>query len=250
MGMQPLQAERRDLAGRPDADLVALARRGEGTAFAAIMTRYNRRLYRAARGIVRDDSEAEDVLQEAYVRAFGALGTFRGDAALSTWLTRIVINEALGRVRRQRPTEELEVLDREMQSGDARVIMFPGVNSVPDPESAAARAEVRRLLEGAVDELPDAFRLVFVMRDVEGLSIEETANHLGIRPETVKTRLHRARKLLRDALDDRLATTLKDTFPFLGARCARLTDAVLARLDLTQHSRNAREAPEADDPSR
>jgi RNA polymerase sigma-70 factor, ECF subfamily len=241
MAMQPVRTELHDLAGRADADLVALARRGEGAAFAVIMQRYNRRLYRAARSIVRDDAEAEDVLQEAYMRAFTALGTFRGEASLSTWLTRIVLNEALGRLRRQRPTEDLDVLDREVQSGETGVIMFPGVSSVPDPESAAARAEVRRLLEGAVDELPDAFRLVFVMRDVEGLSIEETATHLGIRAETVKTRLHRARKLLREALDDRLASVLKDTFPFLGARCARITDAVLARLDLAPGSDDVNE---------
>jgi RNA polymerase sigma-70 factor, ECF subfamily len=236
MAMRPVRTERHDFAGWPDADLVVLARSGEGAAFAAIMQRYNRRLYRAARSIVRDDAEAEDVLQEAYVRAFAALGTFRGEASLSTWLTRIVLNEALGRVRRQRPTEELDVLDRSVERGGMRVVMFPGVSSIPDPESAAARAEVRRLLEEAVDELPDAFRLVFVMRDVEGLSIEETATHLGIRPETVKTRLHRARKQLREALDDRLATVLKDTFPFLGARCTRITDAVLARLDIAPHA--------------
>ena len=242
--MEPLRTERRDLTALTDADLVAMARGRDGAAFAAIMQRYNRRLYRAARSIMRDDAEAEDVLQEAYVRAFAALDTFRGEASLSTWLTRIVLNEALGRIRRQRPTEELDVLDREMQTEEARVIMFPGVSSVPDPETAAARAEVRRLLEGAVDELPDAFRLVFVMRDIEGLSIEETAGHLGIRAETVKTRLHRARKLLREALDDRLSAVLKDTFPFLGARCTRVTDAVLARLDLTQAAGNAGEAPQ------
>jgi RNA polymerase sigma-70 factor (ECF subfamily) len=246
MSMEPVRTDRRELSARTDADLVALARSGEGAAFAVIMQRYNRRLYRAARSIMRDDVEAEDVLQEAYVRAFAALGTFRGDASLSTWLTRIVLNEALGRVRRQRPTEELDVLDREMQTEEARVIMFPGVSSVPDPETAAARAEVRRLLESAVDELPDAFRLVFVMRDIEELSIDETAGHLGIRPEAVKTRLHRARRLLREALDERLAVALKDTFPFLGARCARITDAVLARLDLTQHAGAAGDAPRRD----
>jgi RNA polymerase sigma-70 factor (ECF subfamily) len=232
--MSSIRAERQDFAERSDAELIALVRRGEGAAFAAIMQRYNQRLYRAARSIVRDDGEAEDVLQEAYIRAFAALGAFRGDASLSTWLTRIVLNEAVGRIRRQRPTEDLAVLDQAAANGAARVITFPGVNAAPDPEAAAARAEVRRLLEGAVDELPDSFRLVFVMRDIEGLSIDETASALGIRPETVKTRLHRARNLLRAALDDRLATVLKDTFPFLGARCTRITDTVLARLGIVQ----------------
>jgi RNA polymerase sigma-70 factor (ECF subfamily) len=222
----------RDLSGRPDADLVALVRQGSEAAFAAIMQRHNPSLYRVARGVVRDDAEAEDVLQEAYLRAYGALADFRGDASLRTWLTRIVLNEALGRLRRRRPTEELDAIDRAVLSGDSRVIMFPGVTGPGDPESAAARAEIRRLLEDAIDELPDAFRLVFILREIEGMSVEETAGQLGILPDTVKTRLHRARKLLRTSLDERLAPALKDTFPFLGARCARITGTVLTRLGL------------------
>ncbi len=229
--MQPIKARRQDFSAFSDEDLVAFIRRGETAAFAAIMQRYNRRLYRVARGIVRDDAEAEDVLQEAYVRAFAALAEFRGDASLSTWLTRIVLNEALGRFRRRRPSEDLEALDRAVQSGDTRVIMFPGATVPTDPESAAARAQIRRLLEAAIDELPDPFRLVFVMRDIEEMSIDETAVHLGLRPETVKTRLHRARRMLREALDSKLASVLRDTFPFEGARCARITDAVMARLE-------------------
>jgi RNA polymerase sigma-70 factor (ECF subfamily) len=126
------------------------------------------------------------------------------------------------------------VLDRAIQEGDTRVIMFPGANPNPNPnpEAAAAREEVRRLLEHAIDDLPQPFRLVFVMRDIEELSIEETAANLELRPETVKTRLHRARRLLRKNLDEKLATVLQDTFPFQGARCARITDAVLSRLGL------------------
>lgn len=229
--MQPVKADR-DLAGLHDDDLVALVRRGSGAGFAAIMTRYNQRLYRVARGVVRDDAEAEDVLQEAYVRAFVALPGFRGDAGLPTWLTRIVLNEAHGRMRRRRPSVELEAIDRAMETGDSRVIMFPGANPGPDPEQAAARSEVRRLLEGAIDDLPEAFRIIFVMRDIDEMSIEETATTLGILPETVKTRLHRARKLLRKNLDAKLSPVLRDTFPFQGARCARITQAVLARLGL------------------
>jgi RNA polymerase sigma-70 factor, ECF subfamily len=233
--MQPVKAER-DLAGLQDVDLVALVRRGSGSAFAAIMTRYNQRLYRVARGVVRDDAEAEDVLQEAYVCAFAALPGFRGDAGLATWLTRIVLNEAVGRVRRRRPIVELEALDRAVETGDSRVIMFPGVSPGADPEQAAARSEVRRLLEGAVDDLPEAFRMVFVMRDIDEMSIEETAATLGILPETVKTRLHRARRLLRKNLDEKLSPVLKDTFPFQGARCARITETVLARLGLNDET--------------
>ena len=230
--MQTIKIKREDVSQYPDPDLVTLARTGHGPAFAAIMTRYNQRLYRVARGVVRDEGEAEYVVQEAYMRAFAALPGFRDDASLSTWLTRIVLNEALGRLRRRHPTEELDAIDRAVLSGDSRVIMFPGVNAPGDPESAAARAEIRRLLEGAIDELPDAFRVVFVMRDIEEMSVEETASHLAIPPDTVKTRLHRARRLLRKGLDAKLAPALKDTFPFQGARCARITEAVLARLGL------------------
>ena len=230
--MHTIKKKREDVSHYPDPDLVALARTGDGPAFAAIMTRYNQRLYRVARGVVRDEGEAEDVLQEAYMRAFAALPAFRGEASLSTWLTRIVLNEALGRLRRRRPPEELDAIDRAVLSGDSRVIMFPGVNAPGDPESAAARAEVRRLLEGAIDDLPETFRVVFVMRDIEEMSIEETAGHLAIPAETVKTRLHRTRRLLRKGLDAKLAPALKDTFPFQGARCARITETVLARLGL------------------
>jgi RNA polymerase sigma-70 factor (ECF subfamily) len=237
--MQTLRTKRRDVSHDPDSDLVALVLAGDGPAFAAIMTRYNQRLFRVARGVVRDEAEAEDVLQEAYVRAFAALPDFRGEAGLGTWLTRIVLNEALGRMRRRRPTEQLDVLDQDLQTGDSRVVMFPGVNA-PNPEAAAARSEVRRLLERAIDDLPEAFRLVFVMRDIEEMSIDETAANLAIRPETVKTRLHRARRLLRKNLDDKLSTVLRDTFPFQGARCARITQAVMARLGL--------ESAPADDP--
>jgi RNA polymerase sigma-70 factor, ECF subfamily len=234
--MQTIKAERRDLGALPDDELVALVRRGQGEAFAAIMQRYNRRLYRVARGITRDDGEAEDVLQEAYVCAFAALAGFRGEASLSTWLTRIVLNEALSRMRKRRPTEELEALDRVDSNGGSTVIMFPGA-AVPDPEAAAARAEVRRLLEGAVDQLPEPFRIVFVLRDIEEMSIEETASHLGLRPETVKTRLHRARRLLRKSLDSTLSSALADTFPFAGARCARITAAVLERIGISEPPR-------------
>jgi RNA polymerase sigma-70 factor (ECF subfamily) len=224
---------RRDYSDPTDTELVTLVRDGQGPAFQEIMRRYNQRLYRVARAIMRDEAEAEDVVQEAYVRAFAALGDFRGDCGLPTWLTRIVMNEALGRMRQRRPTDSLEALDRAIEQGDTRVIMFPGVQANSSPEADAARAEVRRLLEAAIDELPESFRLVFMMRDVEEMSIEETATGLAIRPETVKTRLHRARKLLRNNLKARLSTVLTDTFPFQGARCARITSAVMARLGLT-----------------
>ncbi len=211
-------------------ELVLLAQRGEPGAFRAIMLRNNQRLYRIARSVVRDDSEAEDVLQEAYVRAFAAMGDFRNDASLSTWLTRIVLNEALGRVRKRRPTVDLDSLDASGGRKGARVIPFPLVSGTTDPERAAARREIGNLLERSIDELPEPFRVVFIMRAVEEMSIEETAHALGLRPATVKTRLHRARRLLRDALALELASALAGTFPFGGLRCARVADAVLNRL--------------------
>lgn len=216
--------------GQP-ADEVALvqrARAGDEHAFRAIMASHNRRLYRVARSLLQDDSEAEDVVQEAYMRAFAALGEFRGEASLATWLTRITVNEALGRKRKQRPMVGLEAVEA-LQESSAQIIPFP-VMSESDPERSAARHEIRRMLEMSIDRLPEPFRLVLVMRDVDEFSIEETAALLGIRPETVKTRLHRARRMLRETLDRHLVATLKDTFPFAGARCNRITEAVLQKL--------------------
>jgi RNA polymerase sigma-70 factor, ECF subfamily len=219
-----------------DAALVGLAQDGDGVAVRLIMQRHNRRLFRVARSILNDDAEAEDVVQEAYVRAFTHLDGFRGEAQLSTWLTRIALNEALGRHRRRRTTVGLKDIDAISDQGEARVIYLPSARQDSDPEAAAARGEVRRLLERAVDQLPDHFRVVFMLRDIEEMSVEETASHLGLRPETVETRLHRARRLLREALNKTLASTLTDVFPCAGARCARITDAVLERLGLPEQS--------------
>src|SRR3712207_500624 len=140
-----------------DGELVILARGGEATAFREIMRRNNRRLFRAARSVLRDDAEAEDVVQEAYVRAFRGLAGFRGDAGLATWLTRIALNEALGRLRRRRDTVDLDAIEGAQKGGGACILMFPTAQVGGDPEGAAARREVRRLLEAAIDELPEAF---------------------------------------------------------------------------------------------
>ena len=224
-------AQPQNLDALGDAELVRLARERNGDAFRIIMQRNNQRLYRVARSVVQDDSEAEDVVQEAYVRAFGSLGQFRGDSSLATWLTRITLNEALGRLRRQRHMVDLEVLDAE-PFGKTQIIPFPLMPVTADPERAAAQRQIRNLIEGAIDDLPEIFRVVFVMRDVEGLSIEETADFLGMPPATVKTRLHRARLQLRRALDEQLASTLTEAFPFDGKRCQQSADKVLARLQL------------------
>ena len=218
-----------DHARLDEAELVRLAQAGDGEAFRAIMQRGNQRLFRVARGVVRDDGEAEDVLQEAYVRAFAAIGGFRGEAGVMTWLTRIVLNEARGRLRKRRPMVGLEQIEAAQMDG-AQVIPFPNAFGSTSPEADAARAQIRGLIEHAVDDLPEAFRIVFIMRDIEECSIEETAANLDLKPETVKTRLHRARRLLREALDARLANTMAEAFPFMGARCYRITEAVLARL--------------------
>jgi RNA polymerase sigma-70 factor (ECF subfamily) len=194
------------------------------------MRRNNRRLFRAARGIIGSDWEAEEVVQDSYVRAFHALGTFRAEAALATWLTRIVINEAQGRLRGRREMLPLPELDDKTMG---EIIQFPGAAANVDPERQAAIGEIRILLEAAICALPAPFREVFILRHVEGLSTEETADILAIEPETVKTRLHRGRTRLQRALQDQLAPALKDTFPFEGERCQRLTHTVLHRLGLS-----------------
>ena len=210
-----------------DAELVAHALARDGRAFRAIMTRYNQRLYRLARGIVGRASEAEDVVQEAYVHAFRSLDSFRGDSALSTWLSRIVINEALGRLRKQKREGKVTNLE----AAQAEIIQFPG-NASDDPERTMAQRQILHLVEEATDHLPATFRAVFVARVIEGLSMEETAELLGIKPETVKTRLYRARQMVRKELDAQIGPVLMNAFPFAGRRCDRLKDAVMQRLGL------------------
>jgi len=205
--------------------LVRRAMAREGDAFRSIMKTHNQRLYRIARGVVRNDAEAEDIVQEAYVSAFAHLDAFRGDSSLATWLSRIVINEALGRLRKRRRTVALPA------NPQAEIIQFP-LNPSDDPERTMAQRQILELVERATDSLPDVYRSVFVARVIEGLSIEETAELLGVRPETVKTRLHRARALVRKALDDQIGPVLLDAFPFAGRRCDRLTSAVMRRLGL------------------
>jgi RNA polymerase sigma-70 factor (ECF subfamily) len=213
-----------------DSELVALMRQGDRAAFAVVIQRHNRRLYRVARSVLRDDAEAEDIVQETYVSAFRNLGGFRGEARLSTWLTRIALNQATDRLRRKRPQVALSVIDdAENRAEGSLMSLFTG-QTAADPERAASRAEIRRLVESAIDALPTPFRTVFVLREIEGMSIEETAAELDIKPETVKTRLHRARRQLRATLEDTLAAALNDAFPFAGARCAGMTERVLRRL--------------------
>ena len=223
------QALALDYNGMGEAELVAHAREGHQGAFRTIMQRCNQRLFRIARGVVRDDSEAEDVLQEAYTRAFENLDRFRGESSLFTWLTSVTLNEARGRLRKRRPTVGVAAIEAAQQSG-AQIIMLNSASAEESPESSAARSQMRLLIEQAVDELTEPFRIVFIMREMEELSVEETAASLNIPPATVKTRLHRARRLIRESLNERITSAITDAFPFLGALCARLTAKVLARL--------------------
>jgi RNA polymerase sigma-70 factor (ECF subfamily) len=220
-----------DIALRTDMALVARAMARDADACRLLIKTYNQRLYRLARSIVRNNVEAEDVLQEAYMRAFAHLESFRGDAALSTWLSRIVINEALGRLRKRRRAAAAEIPDgRREGNGGADIIPFPLVSSEADPERAMAQRQILNLVERATDDLPEIYRTVFVARVIEGLSMEETADLLGIKPETVKTRLFRARRLVREAIEREVGPVLMDAFPFAGRRCERLTRAVMLRL--------------------
>jgi RNA polymerase sigma-70 factor (ECF subfamily) len=206
----------------PDEDLVARIRAGDMAQFEHVMRRHNQRLYRVARAIVRDDDGAEDVVQQAYVQAYVHLDQFGGRAQLSTWLTRIVIHEALARRRRQQlPLASLEDDKRAMSQADP---------NARDPERLAYAGELRALLERAIDALPDAYRLVFMCRDVEGMTTAETAEALELGDEAVKTRLHRARAMLRRDLLERAGAATGDAFAFHRSRCDSVVRGVFEEL--------------------
>ena len=216
--------------GLSDSALVERISTGDQLAFEAVMRKYNGKLYRIARAILKNDSDAEDVLQDAYLDAYRHIGEFRGGSELATWLTRIVINQALMRVRKERRRSSIipfrRALVHETDSPEAQV---PDQQS-ESPSASVIRAETRRMLERRIDELPVAFRTVFIMREVEEMSVEETARCLSITPATVRTRLFRARALLREALARDVDTVTGEVFAFAGARCDRIVSVVLARL--------------------
>ena len=210
-----------------DTDVVRRVRAGETALFEILMRRHNQRIYRVARAIVKDDSEAEDVMQEAYVNAYTHLHQFAERAQFSTWLTRIAVNEALARVRRQARLTDLD------EDGEAGEQTMPGFNSISrDPEQQASNGELRALLEAAVDRLPEAYRVVFMLREIEGLNTADTAECLGVTEETVKTRLHRGRALLREELFERAGIASSYAFDFHLSRCDRLVKVVLERIAL------------------
>ena len=214
-----------------DAELARLCAGRDADAVRHVLTCNNQRLFRAAWSILKDRAEAEEAVQAAYVSAFSSMDRFEGRSSLSTWLTRIVVNEALGRLRSERrrrarlEAEGVPVLDT------YRERLMAGSETAP-PDAAVAREQLRRLLEHAIAQMPEIFRTVFVLREVEGLSVEATAEALDIPAATVKTRFLRARKRLQEALAPEVHDALTGTFPFAGADCAALTERVLRKLRL------------------
>jgi RNA polymerase sigma-70 factor, ECF subfamily len=206
-----------------DEQVVADVLNGQTALFEVLMRRHNERVYRTARSIVRDEAEAEDVMQQAYVNAYASLRQFNGQAQFSTWLTRIVVNESLARVRRKQRYEPFE-------DEQSNVEIFMRGDGPRDPEREAASGELRVLLESAIDRLPDGAREVFMLRQVEGMSTSEVGATLGISDDAVKTRLSRARATLRHDLMGRMQSSAPEAFRFYRPRCDRVVARVLARI--------------------
>jgi RNA polymerase sigma-70 factor (ECF subfamily) len=217
--------EKAKIEGWTDEEVVARVLDGETALYEILMRRYNQRLYRAARAILKSESEAEDVVQEAYVRAFQNLRQFEGRAPFSTWLLRIAVNEALGRLRGR---DRNVALPEEEENGEISMKM---VETSLDPEQSASRAELGSLLEEAVLGLPEAYRTVVMLRDVEEMSTAETAAALDLSEENVKIRLHRGHAMMRETLFERVGTKAKAAFPFMGERCDRVVRGVFERLE-------------------
>jgi len=207
-----------------DADLIDRIRKGEKPLFEAVMRRYNQRLFRLARSLLRDDSEAEDVLQDAYVRAYSHLDQLEDASRLGSWLSHIVVHECRARLRKR--SRHMQLVDQAGKGAPVRIVPGPTAN----PEEQAVSHQLGSVLTGAIDSLSIGYRAVFVLRDVEGLSTAEVANSLGITEMAVKTRLHRARASLRDELFSRIGAAALPPFSFDGARCDRIVDSVLSRI--------------------
>lgn len=220
------RVERSEWKVLSDVDVVRRVLAGETALFEALMRRYNQRLYRVARAILRDDSEAEDVMQHADVQAYAHLGQFAGRSSFATWLTRIAVHEALARLRRRRR----DVITHPLAEPGEEV-MVRLESDYPNPEQLALQGELSALLESSIEDLPLAYRSVLVLRDVEGLSTAETADSLEITEDAVKTRLHRARALLREELFERAGIAAATAFSFHLSRCDRIVAAVFQRLD-------------------
>jgi RNA polymerase sigma-70 factor (ECF subfamily) len=208
-----------------DDDVVSRVRAGETGLYEILMRRYNQRLFRVIRSVVMNDDEAEDVLQEAWVRAYEHLDQFAGRASSSTWVTRIAFHEALARTRKNKRWTPLENPEGEIMAEAER-----RQTTAETPEMQAERSQLGRMLQAAVDGLPETYRSVFVLREVEQLSTTETAECLELSEEAIKTRLHRSRALLRRDLESRLGPAISEAYAFLGARCDRIVMRVLERI--------------------
>ena len=223
--MQTLETLERAGAERwTDEEIVDRVKSGDTALYEIIMRRYNQRLYRVARAILRDDAESEDVMQDAYVRAYQHLDQFAGRAPFSTWLTRIAVHEALARLRSRKRNEQLSETE---EDGD---LLMNIAEPSPGPEDNASIAEASQFLEAAVLELPEQYRRVVILRDIEDMSTAETAAVLDLTEENVKVRLHRGRSMARNWLMSKIGAGAKDAFPFMGVRCDRVVAAVFARL--------------------
>jgi len=218
-------------AASTDAELAGRIAAGDSEALHTLMRRCNQTLYRTARSILRDDADAEEAVQEAYFKAYRVMATFRGDASLTTWLTRIVVNESKQRLRQRERRLRLVPL-ADFPSDDTRLpeksMVEAAIGSLP--EQFVLRAQTRELLEYQIDQLPDAFRTVFMLRAVEEMTVDEVADCLDIPSATVRTRYFRARALLRKALEREMSAELNGAFSFAGDRCDRIVAAVMARL--------------------
>lgn len=221
--------ERASFESWTDQEVVDRVRSGDTALYEIIMRRYNQRLYRVTYAILRDDAEAEDVIQDAYVRAYQHLDQFAGYAPFSTWLTRIAVHEALRRLRLRKRSQQFGDIEHDEESfmNDAETNI---AETSLDPEQRASNAELGQLLEEAVLDLPEQYRTVIMLRDVEELSTAETAAALDLTEQNVKVRLHRGRAMMRDRLFARVGASGKNAFPFMGLRCDRIVSSVFARL--------------------
>ena len=216
-----------------DAQLAQRLAMEDIVALQVLMRRYNQRLYRVARSILRNDADAEEAVQEAFYKAYRAISSFRGDSGLSTWLVRIVVNESNQRLRKINRLATWLEFNNDAERGDVTTTMTVDELSSGQPESALVRTQTRHALEAGIDQLPDLFRAVFILRAVEDLTVEETATCLGIPPATVRTRYFRARKLLRKSLGADMGEMVDTAFAFAGARCDRMVASVMARVEAT-----------------
>ncbi len=227
MTLAVLELKYKDMS---DAEIALHVVAGDEDAFHLLMRHHNQKMYRTARSILRDDAEAEDAVQTAYLQAYRSMGKFRGDAKLSTWLVRIVVNEAIARVRKRSRSAEVIQLNGETQYEQVTEEVHMDDSPLAQPEQLALRAELLHLIEAKIDALPDAFRTVFVLRAVEEMTVEEASICLGIPQGTVRTRFFRARGLLREALAREIDFAFEGAFAFDGARCDRIVANVLAQI--------------------